>query len=461
MRRHLWWAFALTALCSVVLGQSPQEGPRFYATAEYEVPGQPDGPWGHGLDGQGAGDSYYSLRDDNYVTSVKNQGGCGACWAFATYSSFESSVLMSGGPSGVDLSENHLKNYHGFDLGPCDGGNVSMAAAYMSRLDGPVSEADDPYNAYDDRPSPGGPRQYFLSDLSYYRNATDIKNAVIDRGALYTSMYMNTGYYRSSDQTYYYSGSTGTNHAVAIVGWDDDKVTAAPAAGAWQAKNSYGSGWGDGGYFWIAYEDTKACKYGASFQAADVHTVESVYFHDDFGRVSSLNTPYGLNVFQADQNEYLNSIGFYTQVSESNYDLRIYDTFTDGEPSGLLAQQTGVVPWDGYHVIDLDQLLPLTAGDDFAVYLHITNGGTAPMAMDLADSGYSSGSTASAGESYYSFAGTSWTDLTSYNSTANFSIKAYTQSTPEPGTFVLFACYAGIVGVFIRVRKRRAMRRGK
>ena len=61
-----------------------------------------------------------------------------------------------------DFSENHLKNYHGFDWGPCDGGNVDISTAYLARWAGPVDELDDPYRDWDDRPSPGGPCQKYF-----------------------------------------------------------------------------------------------------------------------------------------------------------------------------------------------------------------------------------------------------------------------------------------------------------
>ncbi len=85
------------------------------------------------LDGAPATYDLRNVGGTSYVTPVKNQGQCGSCWTFATMASLESSILMDGGAS-RDLSENNLKNYHGFDAGPCAGGNVWMSQAYFAAV---------------------------------------------------------------------------------------------------------------------------------------------------------------------------------------------------------------------------------------------------------------------------------------------------------------------------------------
>lgn len=95
---------------------------------------------------------------------------------------------VAGGPV-TDFSENHLKNYGGFDYGPCDGGNFWMSQAYLSRGDGPVGEMDDPYHDYDDRPSPGGDPQYYVRETTMLDTDSEIKDALMTYGALDTSMW--------------------------------------------------------------------------------------------------------------------------------------------------------------------------------------------------------------------------------------------------------------------------------
>ena len=166
-----------------------------------------------------------------------------------------------------------------------------MSTAYLARWSGPVSEADDPYHDWDDRPSPGGICRKYVEKVLWFFTANDIKNALMTYGGMYVSMYWNSAYYNSSQYTYYYSGaSKNANHAVTLIGWDDNKVvTGAPGNGAWLIKNSWGTGWGNNGYFWISYYDTVAVKYAVAFcDAVPTSSYATNYQYDPLGWTASL-----------------------------------------------------------------------------------------------------------------------------------------------------------------------------
>src|SRR5665811_810295 len=106
----------------------------------------------------------YDLRTQGKVTSVKDQGSCGSCWAFGAYASLESYLLTA---KTSDFSENNMKNTHGFDPAPCAGGNQFFSTAYLARWSGPVNEVDDPYNP-SSRTSPANlPIQKHVQDVYF------------------------------------------------------------------------------------------------------------------------------------------------------------------------------------------------------------------------------------------------------------------------------------------------------
>lgn len=388
----------------------------------------------------------YDLRTTGKLSPVKDQGPCGSCWAFATCASLESYLLPS---ETWDFSENNLKNTHGFDWGPCSGGNHLISTAYLARWSGPVDESEDPYSPYDGTSPPGlSPKKhaqqvYFIPDRSGPLDNGNIKQAIMEFGAVFTSMYYNSSCYHSSNYTYYYSGSSPSNHAVSIVGWDDNFdrnlfKTPPPGDGAFIVKNSWGTGWGQGGYFYISYYDSKAGKDNAVFTAEAPTNYADIYQYDPLGWVNSIgdgNSPtlWFANVFNTKDSGALAAVSFYAASPNSTYELYIYKDVSSLPNSGMLAAaQTGVLPYPGYNTIDLGTPVTLTPGQKYSVAVKLTTPGyNYPCPVECSQYGYSSAAKSNPGESWASSDGSSWEDLYGLNF-GNACLKAFTTGPTGP-----------------------------
>lgn len=209
----------------------------------------------------------------NYVTSVRNQGNCGSCWAFATTAALESYTLIHGTYSqDKNLAEQILVSCSG--AGSCNGGYINKASDYI-RGTGLPAESYDPYTATNGT-CPANSSWMTSADkiLAWKWVATTspdvatLKNALFTYGPLVTTMNVYSDFYSYKSGVYSYtSGTLQGGHGVLLVGYADDATIS--GGGYFIVKNSWGTGWGEpggsdsGGYFRIAYSQlTSVVQFG-------------------------------------------------------------------------------------------------------------------------------------------------------------------------------------------------------
>jgi C1A family cysteine protease len=244
--------------------------------------------------------SSFDWRDAGVVSPIRDQGGCGSCWAFASGAAFEANfrIRHSGRDSQVDTSEQQL-----VDCVPsgCEGSNPYYAFAYLQSGPGFLHEGSLGYKAQDqgnllcqyvggswnvlNLPAlPLGVPRVGMFDLPTFARVQDfgfeapdagdagvsrIKDLLKNHGPLVTGMCVGeafqnyTGGVIDDNVPCVYSGPGANGHAVTIVGWSDTPPRPPalpswvvwPTGGVWIVRNSWGESWGASGYFMTPYSN--------------------------------------------------------------------------------------------------------------------------------------------------------------------------------------------------------------
>lgn len=206
-------------------------GANFCETIVVDGPGQRQRP------------ANFDWRNYNKVTSVKDQGMCGACWAFAGLGALESQYAIKYDRL-IDLAEQQLVDCDFVDMG-CDGGLIHTAYEQIMHIGGVEQEYDYPYKAVR-LPCAVKPHKFAVGVRNCYRyvllSEERLEDLLRHVGPIAIAV-------DAVDLTDYYGGvisfceNNGLNHAVLLVGYGIENNVP-----YWTIKNSWGSDYGENGY---------------------------------------------------------------------------------------------------------------------------------------------------------------------------------------------------------------------
>ena len=392
--------------------------------------------------------SRYNASESGLVTSIKDQKTTNSCWAFTTNSLIETTALVEGLGT-YDLSEKHIEyaitrnaytsgvKADGLNRVLDEGGNSFYSSSIYFRHEGPLKESDMPFSAPHAKiASSSMPNKKALLDIdefsyeyfSTYSACTSnqidaIKQRIVKYGSAGASMYFHNNYLNGG-KYYYYGGSAAANHAVVIVGWDDNINTSnfgnSPSTkGAWIVKNSWGTDFGENGYLYISYGDTKICGNSYNYSGVSINDYAYTYYSSEFMSAYNVTlggtTNYSSTKFTKKTNstEYLDKVSIEV-ITGNSYEVYISlkNSLIDGSSWKLLGK--GTAKYDGITSVKFS---PVAINGDYTIIVKRTGSGYYLPLMCKSGTNTSKYYYAniSTGVNFYSHDGVAWYDYSLVN----------------------------------------------
>lgn len=457
----------------------------------------------------------YNLRDSIYL-KIKDQMDTAQCWAFATTTQLESYMAKLQNKV-VEYSPRHIEystvrtfldgeNEYGYNRGVDSGGNAYLSYSYMTSGRGPILEKDMPFVNTSKKVNlseiqnkevqgqleeftffPGIYKEKNGNTITYSNGQTgankivytktqvtnirnEIKEHIMKYGAVISTTSNNNIQFFSNEKqpissvAYYCDDeNTKADHAVAIIGWDDNyavtnfnKNHRPSSPGAWLVQNSLGTETSgikvfDDGLLYISYEDILIEQNISGIIRFNDVDYDKIYQYDPLGMnsvisMTGIDELYAANVFQkGSQDEYLSEVGIYTSGT-GNEALEIYVNSQDDDLKKIKKVKTVGKTNSDYITVELDEPIKLT-GNNFVVAVKYTNSsGTAEVPVETKltynENDKWATATSNSGESYWTFDTRLWFDLKNEKvegmENMNACIKAFTRKNiNQPQTITL------------------------